>query len=318
MSELYHHGIKGQHWGQRNGPPYPLDYNDHSSEEKKFGIRTGSSEPVSIKTETDKNRKPKPNETAIEYSKYIGKKIGRNKETGIIEYERVDRPSNKYIRSTRNELTKIFVNDLQEEDNKRSLKDGKKFVYDILYAGNKVRQMTDDKDAQNSLPLKRKELTKIQDAKKVNPGYNSERTSVANNCCLCTMAYDLRRRGYDVMARQYAPMNFLYDSSEYDFLWLYPGSKMRSPRNLDSALNMLSKEPENSRGGFFVTWGQDPHGPGHVVSYEIENGKPIMYDAQDGTRYENPKEIFDDVSNIKIIRLDNVEPNYNLIRVAVE
>ena len=24
-SELYHHGIKGQEWGDRNGPPYPLD-----------------------------------------------------------------------------------------------------------------------------------------------------------------------------------------------------------------------------------------------------------------------------------------------------
>jgi hypothetical protein len=24
-SELYHHGIKGQKWGERNGPPYPLD-----------------------------------------------------------------------------------------------------------------------------------------------------------------------------------------------------------------------------------------------------------------------------------------------------
>lgn len=24
-NELYHHGIKNQHWGVRNGPPYPLD-----------------------------------------------------------------------------------------------------------------------------------------------------------------------------------------------------------------------------------------------------------------------------------------------------
>lgn len=23
--ELYHHGRKGQHWGELNGPPYPLD-----------------------------------------------------------------------------------------------------------------------------------------------------------------------------------------------------------------------------------------------------------------------------------------------------
>lgn len=32
---IYHHGIKGQKWGDRNGPPYPLDAEDHSAEEKK-------------------------------------------------------------------------------------------------------------------------------------------------------------------------------------------------------------------------------------------------------------------------------------------
>lgn len=26
-SRLYHHGIKGQKWGVKNGPPYPLDKN---------------------------------------------------------------------------------------------------------------------------------------------------------------------------------------------------------------------------------------------------------------------------------------------------
>lgn len=35
---LAHHGIKGQKWGQRNGPPYPLKESNRSRSEKKFQL----------------------------------------------------------------------------------------------------------------------------------------------------------------------------------------------------------------------------------------------------------------------------------------
>ena len=38
-NDLYHHGILGQKWGRKNGPPYPLDGSDHSAAEKKAGWR---------------------------------------------------------------------------------------------------------------------------------------------------------------------------------------------------------------------------------------------------------------------------------------
>lgn len=36
---LYHHGIPGQKWGRKNGPPYPLDAKDHSAAEKEAAKR---------------------------------------------------------------------------------------------------------------------------------------------------------------------------------------------------------------------------------------------------------------------------------------
>lgn len=38
MSWLCHHGIKGQKWGKRNGPPYPISPGDHSAAEKKAAL----------------------------------------------------------------------------------------------------------------------------------------------------------------------------------------------------------------------------------------------------------------------------------------
>ena len=34
LNAIYHHGIKGQQWGVRNGPPYPLGAGAKSAKEK--------------------------------------------------------------------------------------------------------------------------------------------------------------------------------------------------------------------------------------------------------------------------------------------
>lgn len=36
--ELYHHGVKGMHWGIRNGPPYPLDSGSLAKQVNDFAI----------------------------------------------------------------------------------------------------------------------------------------------------------------------------------------------------------------------------------------------------------------------------------------
>lgn len=60
---LVHHGILGQKWGKKNGPPYPLGVSDHSASEKKAGWRksldkkSDSSDSSTRKGLTDKQKK---------------------------------------------------------------------------------------------------------------------------------------------------------------------------------------------------------------------------------------------------------------------
>lgn len=45
-SFLSHHGIAGQKWGKRNGPPYPLGISDHSASERKAGWQKSLDKPT--------------------------------------------------------------------------------------------------------------------------------------------------------------------------------------------------------------------------------------------------------------------------------
>lgn len=51
MDELYHHGIRGQKWGVKNGPPYPLKGGNYSRTEKYYKYRK------SIKSNTLNNKR---------------------------------------------------------------------------------------------------------------------------------------------------------------------------------------------------------------------------------------------------------------------
>lgn len=56
--ELHHHGIKGQKWGVKNGPPYPIPYNKHSKSEKKanwqYSLNRNTNEKSPLKQVSDR------------------------------------------------------------------------------------------------------------------------------------------------------------------------------------------------------------------------------------------------------------------------
>lgn len=72
--ELYHHGIKGQKWGKKNGPPYPLGASDHSSSERRRGTRGWTKEAKKEHENKSINKTKKKSGLTDKQKKYI--KIG--------------------------------------------------------------------------------------------------------------------------------------------------------------------------------------------------------------------------------------------------
>lgn len=64
MFEFQHHGVKGQHWGKRNGPPYPLEGDDKARAKKSY--KEPSRAEKKRRVNNKKSAKPMPEPGSVE------------------------------------------------------------------------------------------------------------------------------------------------------------------------------------------------------------------------------------------------------------
>lgn len=300
---LEHYQRKGAHWGERNGPPYPLSRQERFSSD---GKQLTDKKYLSVTTSNFVKKSSGGNVSKVQN----GKRWMFNKVDG--DYD--SRPKTKAV-SSRSVKDYVNIKNIQIYDHLVSSKklNGKNILANAKILGFNVARFLDKTN--NGLPVKSRELTPEQDAKAVNPSHITKTVAGSNNCLLCTVAYDMRRRGYDVMAKQSAPIEYLYDIDDPDFKYLYKGTKVERSSSLDALSEKLRRQ-KNSRGAMLARWNGSKSG--HCVAYEVKNGRLTLYDAQDGARYDNPKELFNDSYDFRAVRLDKLEPDYNLIRLAIE
>lgn len=310
-NELYHHGVLGMKWGVRRYQPYghggyiPKDKQGSAS-----GYHSSKVGPAGYS-----GSKEKTNRSVVLNDELRSKNKFR---LSSIESTYEGRLNTKLVRQ-RTEKTVKDIADIQKWDDKAKNKilSGKRAVARLKVASMKLSRINEDTGAESNLPIKKKDKGSSYDARRVNPSYGDGTTSSGNNCALCTIAFDMRRRGYDVMAKQHAPINLLYDIGPEDVSWMYGYPKEQKTGSPRSLVKKLSSEPDGSRGAAFTRWSDS--GGGHVVSYEVKDGKPVFYDAQTGDTYTNPYELFDNTSfDTSFIRLDDKKPKFNLIKLAVE
>lgn len=206
---------------------------------------------------------------------------------------------------------------------------------------NEKRMSELEVDDKTGFHKKAEEFTEKQDMAKVNPGYFNFDGNTKNNCMLCTLTYEMRRRGYDVAANKAS-----YGYSEKDNERWFKGAKVISAKEhskitvdrndpqwkeqkhkhereltnakfglnkelADQTMAALSKEPVGSRGNLMVTWGA---GGGHSMVYEVTGSGVVVRDCQTNRIYTKPEKILKQCVSSSYCRLDNLDFNPEKIK----
>lgn len=319
-TELYHHGIKGQKWGEKNGPPYPLGKSQMSYAEKKRLSPAGGKIRIT-RNEKDLNRKH-----LNDYNKIT--KDHMDDFLGPEEYYKsyIMNP----IINSKGEITGYIP--------QRTM--GKNFIADLRKDVNKLNRLFDEYDKKSNLPLKNKDTTPDEDLKVVNPGWDkTSREANYMNCAMCTLAYELRRRGYDVIARQNPSRKDLTYVATFWYKFLSENKKVKksksysmyesdSKKEFVKDITDILKYSNNGDRGFVrvgLTDKNDKSKFGHIMNYEIIDNEFRIMDSQSGKNlsvddfFKNLKPYrweFNTAFVITNTQYDNVD--FHAIRFAIE
>lgn len=199
-----------------------------------------------------------------------------------------------------------------------------------LDSGRKDAKKTGTKEFKQNSDLKKKMSSKqLQEkvVKQINPDYPGQGTKA--NCRRATMAYEMRRRGYDVQAtksdfasgqthkgmRNAVGTDFGRMSwGEESFADRKTFSSYSPEKKAEVVFTALSKNPDGSRGELGLGWTM---GGGHSMAWEIVNKKPVIFDTQNGKTYASVKD-FAKFTPVMIegaqTRLDNKTVNSEFIK----
>ena len=180
---------------------------------------------------------------------------------------------------------------------------------------------TRDYDSKLRFFKKAREYTPEEDLKAINEGmYYRAKKGAQNNCGLCTTAYELRRRGYDVRANFAEQGRSVKTLSEFfknaDIQDDAALANQTKSEWIAAIERRLLRQGDGARGNF---GGQYAMGGGHSIIYEVSKGKVIFRDGQTGETYRSVREAIGNFvpGKSNYFRMDNLEINNDTIHNAV-
>lgn len=177
----------------------------------------------------------------------------------------------------------------------------------------------------SDLKKKDKRTSSLEDVKVVNPRIGHQKGKI-NNCVNCTIAMEMRSRGYDVIARSSGRGHVVTDYLRWfegfkqndAGMKKEPGESRRQyvDRVYDSLCSAIEKQGNGSSGYVGISYDKMLGGSGHAMFWKVENGKVTFYDGQTGKI--NPGDIFSlaDPSTYRWARLDNLKLKSDITEVV--
>ncbi len=307
--ELYHHGILGQRWGKKNGPPYPLGAGDHSASERKAGWRKSLDKNGVDKKE--KKRYNKDNENSggrrgLTDGQKRAIAIGATVAAGAL----VTYGAYKLGKSGK-------LNDLIGSG-RDALAGGlgsiaEKPVSDILNekakpAAGGLKRLSKPESLQESL-------------KNANPYRGME--DGKNTCTHAAVAGYLRQHGFDVVLEptggKMQNQNGVIEQC-FKNVKTIDGSAIKFGKSKKDAEEMLIKRfGDNAEGVCGIQW-LGGNG-GHTFNWKIENGTVTFIDFKEGTigsQLDVYWKHIDPQGNLQLARLDNAEINFDGLKGIIK
>lgn len=314
-NELYHHGVIGQKWGVKNGPPYPLD----------SSISTGSSLKNTTNGKYDGRITPTPGSNRSTRTDAVSQAMMLSVGTAFsVGFFALTGFAGSFLTlpiiavNTPSGLVKLIKGDLAEKAAKKKAKQ-----FEQERESNPV-------DKKTGFHLKTSDLSQEEDQERVNPEYKNWDENTKNNCVMCSLTYDMRRRGYDVTAKtslrgvntesvlklvyKNAKINTIGNSDFTDYKSINITSE-ESKSLLNKLDDELKKQPNGSRGLVRVGWNGTLSG--HCLAYEVDNSKVYIVDAQSNERYIIG-EFYEEINAASYCRTDNLKINADKMKEYME
>lgn len=236
-------------------------------------------------------------------------------------FDKVKKFVSKVIDST---VGKIFSKDLKDQSEQKPKKNGiipdrdssdKHFNDEFNSNAKKAEDVQKDINQVKYLKEKTYDCSEDDDMNLVNPFYEYPPGyydyAFSNNCASCSLAYELRRRGYDVEAGAMVSDGPTLDSIkdmyglEKDDIYACEQIDMLNyaEKSRELEQDILNRHGNNSRGQFCVYWHL---GGAHSVVWECKNDKVIVRDCQDNKTY-NIEDLAYMAKAIVSYRTDNID-----------